>query len=60
MRGLCRDWVTQILMFFSYLHKISGIILQCYHSTLELKVFVFKMALNFKHHCQAFCLLLAF
>lgn len=64
MRGL-RDSLTCISTFFSYLPKIYGIILLCYHFYFGshgffVCLFVFKMALNFKHHCQAFCLLLAF
>lgn len=60
MSGVCGDSVTCISIFFSYLHKISGTILRCYHFYLELMVFVFGMTLNFKHRCQAFYLLLAF
>lgn len=69
MRDLT-DSLTCISTFFSYLPKISGIILQCYHfyfgtqlffvCLFVLSFFFFKMALNFNHHCQAFCLLLAF
>lgn len=31
MSGVCGDSVTSISIYFSYLHKISGTILRCYH-----------------------------